>query len=141
MKKVNLSVKWMRKIFSILVLTSSMSISSRAQNSNIPNFQFGVNAGVNLATIKVSGSGVSFSGNRTSLKGGAYGIIKLKDNFSIQPELLYSGLGGKNESYGDTIKLSYLQIPVFARYAVGSTGISLLAGPQIGFLFAAKKWC
>ena len=43
---------------------------------------------------------------------------------------------GDND-YTGTIKLSYLNIPLMAKYYVAE-GFSLEAGPQIGFLLSAK---
>ncbi len=57
------------------------------------------------------------------------------ETFGFQPEFLYSVQGGK--SSGSNFSLSYLNIPVMMRYTF-SPGVSLQAGPQIGFLLAAS---
>jgi hypothetical protein len=73
---------------------------------------------------------------------GAYAEISLSDAFSIQPEVLYSTKGVKGESSEAgqslevTMKLSYIDIPVMAKYYV-TKGFSLEVGPQVSFLLAA----
>jgi hypothetical protein len=65
---------------------------------------------------------------------------KLAAQWSIQPELLYSGQGQQfrvaNEEY--TLALSYLQIPImFQFHATKQFYIDF--GPQIGILLAANQ--
>ena len=68
----------------------------------------------------------------------------ISDKFSFQPELLYSQQGF-NEDFSladltaeNEIKLSYLNIPLMAKYYI-TDGISIVAGPQIGFLLSADN--
>lgn len=96
---------------------------------------FGLRAGINTDEV----------GNQVKI-GPHFGIyynIKTADNFSIQPELLYSvqasqipvNTGANNES---TIEnLSYINIPVMAKLYVAE-GLNVQAGPYFGFLMAAR---
>jgi len=71
------------------------------------------------------------------------------NNFAIQPEIVYSQQGTKltinNYSGNDltsslelTSKLDYINVPIAVKYYV-IEGLSLQAGPQIGFLVSAKE--
>lgn len=79
---------------------------------------------------------------------GATAEFKVAPKFAIQPELLYSMEGGKY-SYelnampfylksSEEVKLSYLNLPIVAKYYVAG-GLSLEAGPQIGYLLKAES--
>lgn len=109
--------------------------------TNAQEVKFGVKAGLNIANL-----GGDFEEN-SSLIGfqiGGLAEIKLSDSFAIQPELLFSAQGTKFEesdefgSYEEKIKLSYLNIPIMAKYYVAPK-FSIEAGPQIGFLLSAKS--
>ncbi|CAM1354821.1 porin family protein [Tenacibaculum insulae] len=108
---------------------------------NAQEVTFGAKAGLNIANV--SGDNVENNDARTSFHVGGVAEIEISDKFSIQPELLYSEQGFKVESeqmgfnVEETLKLSYLNIPVIAKYYVAE-GFSLEAGPQIGFLMSAK---
>ena len=98
--------------------------------------QFGLKAGVNLATITGDVSGDFDS--RTSFHLGILSEIEISEMFSFQPELLYSSQGIKDDIFDEKIKLDYMNIPLMGKYYI-SEGISLEAGPQIGFLLSAKS--
>lgn len=67
--------------------------------------------------------------------GGIANEFILSDKFSIQPELLYAVQGTK--LYSGSLYLQYINLPLLAKYYV-SKPLSLIAGPQVGFLTAAK---
>jgi Outer membrane protein beta-barrel domain len=121
----------MKKII-VLSLFVSLFITSKAQTT------FGFKGGVNLASVKVvvpeAGMSVSTS-NNTSFFLGGYMNHLLSENLSIQPELLYQGMGFKFS--GETLNSNYISIPVVLKYAITSF-INIEAGPQIGFLMSAK---
>ncbi len=97
------------------------------------DISFGAKAGINIANF--SGDAVGNS----SLIGfhiGGTAEIELSDEFSFQPELMYSAQGASFD-FGDS-KLTYLNIPLMAKYYVAE-GFSLEAGPQVGFLLSAKN--
>lgn len=112
--------------------------------------QFGVKGGINLSTI--TGDDTDSFDSRTCFHFGVVLELPLSDNFSFQPELLYSCQGA---DYSDTffeesitslkavvdiegtVKVDYLIIPLMAKYYVAE-GLSLEAGPQAGFLLSAK---
>ena len=72
--------------------------------------------------------------------GGALLEIGVTPKFMLQPEANFSIIGveindGEHEA---TIKLRYLTTPVLAKLNV-SRKVNLFAGPQVGFLLAAKR--
>ena len=112
---------------------------------NAQNIKYGSKIGVNIANI--SGDETDDLNTRTSLHTGAVAEIVISDEFSFQPELLYSAQGAKSD-YSETIdevtfryttvKLEYINVPLLAKYYVAE-GLSLEAGPQVGFLITADR--
>ncbi|MGC6524498.1 MAG: porin family protein [Flavobacteriaceae bacterium] len=99
------------------------------------NITFGAKAGLNFASM--AGDDADGLDGRTSFHLGVTAEIEMSDTFSIQPELLYSGQGYTAD--GDvTGKVDYINLPIMAKFYVAD-GISLEAGPQIGFLASAKS--
>jgi hypothetical protein len=129
----------MKKIVSILCVAGLIATCASAQKSNNASFKYGIKAGVNFASNKITSSAITQSGSLTGLTAGVYGTFALSESFGIQPELLYSEMGGKFSSENINIKLNYLSIPVLAKYSFGTSGFSALAGPQIGLLLSAKE--
>ena len=64
--------------------------------------------------------------------------IAITEKFSIQPEILYSGQGTKNEDL--VVKLDYLTLPIMAKFSVVE-GFSVEAGPYVAYnLISEWKW-
>lgn len=136
----------MKKIlFSILI---SFGAFSAAQA------QFGVKAGLNLATVAQEGAGYSRSDvDGKSIVAPVLGLtyeMNLGDILSIQPELLYTQLGGKNTynvlgtNTESSYRINYLELPVLAKVKFGnenreSTGFYLAAGPWLGYALSGKQ--
>lgn len=98
--------------------------------------KFGVKGGLNLMSV----SGAQTKGkNIVGFHLGGLVAVKLFEQFRLQPELLYSTKGTKEEYYGIEMKtdLSYLDLPIMVRYFVVK-GFSIDAGPQLSYLLAAK---
>ena len=103
-------------------------------NVNAQEIKFGAKGGLNFASI--SGDNTKGIDVVTSFNFGVLSEIPISDKFSFQPELMYSGQG---YSFNDnTIALSYLNIPLMGKYYL-TKGLSIEAGPQIGFLLSAKN--
>ena len=103
-------------------------------NVTAQEIKFGIKGGLNFASI--TGDNTENSDLVTSFNFGVLSEIPISEKFSFQPELMYSGQG---YSFNDnTIALSYLNIPLMGKYYVAK-GLSLEAGPQLGFLLAAKN--
>lgn len=119
----------MKKILLLAVLTVL-----GFTNANAQKIKLGVKGGLNFATV--SGDSTKGIDGVTSFNFGVLSEIPISEKFSFQPELMYSGQG---YSFNDnTIALSYMNIPLMGKYYVVK-GLSVEAGPQIGFLFSAKN--
>ncbi|MBN2744758.1 MAG: PorT family protein [Marinilabiliaceae bacterium] len=136
----------MKKKFFVFAAAVMMTTGAFAQVS------FGVKAGLNLSKLTSEYEGESeTSDNRISAAFGGFMNYQLSDKFSIQPELLISMEGGKNEtsesetmmgqtvSYSseNTTKITFLNIPVMLKANIAN-GLFLEAGPQLGFKMSAK---
>lgn len=108
--------------------------------------RLGAKAGVNFASI--GGDETDDFDGRTSFHVGALVEIPISQKFAVQPELLYSSQGAKEEyssipfggfgiKYENKLKLDYINIPIMAKYYI-SDGLSIEAGPQFGILISAK---
>ncbi len=97
-------------------------------NVNAQEIKFGVKGGLNFAYI--SGDNTDDIDPITDFNFGLLAEIPISEKISFQPELLYSG-------QGSSVALNYLNIPLMGKYYL-TKGLSLEAGPQIGFLLAAK---
>jgi len=131
----------MKKIILTIVTVFAMGISSAQE------IKYGAKAGLNLSTF--TGDVTYFDvKSKTGFHVGGFVEIKIADKFSVQPELLYSTQGGKisfssSDEFSYTndkrdIKLGYLNLPIMAKYYI-IPGLSIEAGPQIGFLLSAKN--
>jgi len=114
-------------------------------SANAQEVKFGAKAGVNLATI---GGDVEDADGRTSFHVGGVAEIMISDKFSVQPELLYSAQGlqseytetifGSDVKFEEKLKLDYINLPIMAKFYVAE-GLSIEAGPQVGFLISAES--
>lgn len=115
-------------------------------NANAQDLNFGAKAGVNFANI--GGDESDDYDGKTGFHLGLVAEIMLTDQFAFQPEILYSAQGaraeetyredGFEEFYEADLKLSYINIPLLAKYYIAE-GLSLQLGPQIGFLVSANS--
>ena len=118
----------MKKI-SLVFLVAALSTTGFAQPP-----KFGIKAGVNFATTNNSVSGAS--GNKLGLNLGVLSHIHLSPEFSLQPEVYYSGQGG---TVGDVdVNLNYINIPVLVQYNFDN-GFRLQTGPQLGLLTSVSS--
>ena len=103
-------------------------------NANAQKIKFGAKGGLNFASV--SGDNSKDKDVVTSFNFGILSEIPVSGKFSFQPELMYSGQGYSFNN--NTIALSYLNIPLIGKYYL-TKGLSVEAGPQVGFLLAAKN--
>lgn len=104
--------------------------------ANAQEIKFGVKGGVNFANLEQDANGSSLTG----FNAGGFAEIKLSEKFTLQPEVLYSTQGSdfSEDGYSDKLKLSYLNVPVMAKFYVIQK-LNVEVGPQIGFLLSAKE--
>lgn len=101
----------------------------------------GVKGGLNVSNLYVDD--VSDENARYGFNLGFYGQVFSSDVFAIQPELLFSTKGAKEEYGGalfdQTIKfnLSYLDLPVLAVFKLGESA-EIHVGPYVSYLLGAN---
>ena len=98
-------------------------------------FEWGVKAGLNLATITKTDEAKM----RAGLHAGVFGEYFVNDFFGIQGELLYSMMGAKGEELGVTFtsQIDYIVLPILAKVYL-MENFSLDIGPQFGYMVSAK---
>ncbi len=128
MSKLNL-FKMKKIIFIVVALL--VSAATYAQEAH-----FGVKAGMNLSNM----TGDDIDGDmKAGIYLGGFVNFKLTEKFALQPELIYSQQGAKNDEGGvdEKLRTDYLNVPIMAKFYV-SEGFNLQVGPQIGFLLKSE---
>ena len=134
-------MKNLRLIISVLIsfmLFSCGTQKNTSKSERSQNVRVGAKAGVNISDI--TGDDVDSFNGRTSFHVGAIAEIPVSNDFSVQPELMYSSQGSdysEEGGYDGKVKADYLNVPVIAKFYVAE-GFSIEAGPQVGFLMSAK---
>ncbi|WP_296383563.1 porin family protein [Winogradskyella sp.] len=119
----------MRLLF-ILVFLSSLSLGAQ-------DHPIGIKIGGNVANL--AGDGTENISSLLNFQAGLFTEITLSENFKIQPELLFSVYGFKQDFEGvSKIRLNYVVLPIMVKWFV-SEAFSLDAGPQVGLLVTAKN--
>lgn len=132
----------MKKLLLSAVALAAFSFTAQAQE-----MKFGVKAGVNFANF--GGSDAGDAKSLTGFHAGALVEYRLTEQFSIQPEVIFSMQGAKTEyqtidsgfnvvTVDSKTKLNYINFPIMAKYYV-IEGLSIEAGPQVGFLMSADE--
>jgi hypothetical protein len=130
----------MRKILTLLVVALLLSSSLLAQKKRWG--YFGLKTGLNISSIKVDDSDESLESKyKTGFVLGGFIKIPVSANFSIQPELLYSSMGGNIDDGIDVyhFRLNYFSIPVLAKFNFCKNKWAALIGPQVDFMIQAKE--
>ncbi|MDB5201563.1 MAG: hypothetical protein JWQ27_972 [Ferruginibacter sp.] len=99
---------------------------------------FGVKAGANISTIKYDPD--LDNGTKVGFHAGGLAHIHLAPQLALQPEVLYSMQGAKNNMLNGKTEftLGYIAVPVMLQYMFDN-GFRIEAGPQVSFLTSAKK--
>lgn len=104
-----------------------------AQKTSASPVRFGLKAGLNISNI--SNSDLN---SKAGFYGGVFANIPVAKDFSVQPEVLYSGMGGKDKSNSNVkLNMDYIAVPVMLQYNL-IPNLYVEAGPQFGFLISAK---
>ncbi|MFH6999221.1 porin family protein [Flavobacterium sp. FlaQc-57] len=106
--------------------------------TNAQQTRFGVKGGLNLTSF--AGGNYYDSKSLVGFQVGGFAEIKIIERLAIQPEVLFSTQGAKQEvgmTDFDT-KLNYINVPVLAKFYI-TKQFTVEAGPQIGFLVSAKN--
>ena len=127
-----------------------LSLALLAGAAGVANAQtgvkYGVKGGFNGSTF--SGSDSKGSEYKAGFAAGAFLNFGVSDNFSVQPEFLYSQKGASVDDFlgnsGTTYKqtLGYLDVPIMFRYNVGEDGKGFFVevGPQGSFLLHQRQF-
>lgn len=122
----------MKKIFLVVVI-AFLAIQGNAQD-----LKFGIKGGINLSNF--TGDDAGDSDMRTAFHLGVLSEYMVSEQFSIQPEVLFSAQGAKFKygKFGDfDAKLSYVSVPVMLKY-YAAPGFNIQVGPQVSFLVDSK---
>lgn len=112
--------------------------------------QFGIKAGMNVSSLSKDAS-MDDAKSKIGFNAGVFMNAPLAENFSIQPELIYSQYGNKSTSTSTytlgnstitskttgSTNLDYLALPVMFQYKA-TPEFYLEAGPEFGMLLSGK---
>ncbi len=104
---------------------------ANAQDSS--NMSFGVKGGLNMSNY----TGDADTDSKIGFFVGGFAEFKVTEKFAVQPELLFSALGAKDNDFDESLNANYILVPVMAKFYV-TEKFNLEAGPQVGFLMSAK---
>lgn len=124
-----LKISNMKKILLFAAFAVFTFISVQSQE-----VRFGAKAGLNLATF--TGDALTGFDTRAGFHIGGLVEIPISEKFSVQPELLYSEKG--SEFFSTELSLSYLDIPIMAKYHI-IKGLSAELGPVASILLNAEE--
>ena len=119
----------MKKVLVVLVASIFAVTAIHAQQP----VTFGLKAGLNVANVHTD-----FDNNydaRIGLHAGGVAHIHLNRNWALQPEVLYSAQGFKDDDV--KWKLDYVYVPLMLQYMFDN-GFRLETGPQLGLMVNAK---
>jgi hypothetical protein len=129
----------MKKMILGAAFAAFLSTQASAQSMAVTTDRttFGIRAGINFQNL----NGKDFAGNDlkndllTGFNAGVNAEMPLGSGFYLQPGVLYSIKGAKNEDLDSKVKLAYIEVPVnFIYKPVLGTGNMLLGfGPYVGF--------
>jgi hypothetical protein len=120
----------LKKVLPLAVVLSLVGSYSFAQ------LRIGPIAGLQMTNL----TGDNDADNAMKLGAHVGGIINLgiTDNFSIEPQVLYSMKGSQSNEDSDLkLNLNYIDVPIHLKFKF-ENGLFLFAGPNIGILLSAK---
>jgi hypothetical protein len=117
----------MKKLVFIPLIVISTSLFAQ-------KFQIGIKGGVNVSNFVGSSFNNVDKKALIGFHGGGFLNLLFGDNFSIQPEAVFSSQGAKftNAGTSQNVKVSYLSIPVLLKFRTDG-GFYVEAGPQVSF--------
>lgn len=128
----------MKNLLSLfLVLLFCSMVTAQNEEDELQPTRAGFKTGFNLANLTGDVENTSL---RVRLHFGAAIEFPVTQEFSVQPEIIYSAQGAKFDIGDEEIKtnLDYLNVPILAKYYVFD-GFSIEAGPQFGLLAVASS--
>ncbi|MCS3529035.1 porin family protein [Chryseobacterium sp. JUb7] len=124
----------MKKLFlGFAIAASSLTFAQEKAKTSTSPVRFGIKAGLNVSSINADDSKA-----KAGIYGGFFANIPVATSFSVQPELLYNGMGAKHKDFSDVrLNLDYISVPVMLQYNV-LPELYLEAGPQFSFAINRK---
>ncbi len=107
--------------FILSLIVTTFILSAHAQN-------FGLRAGVDIATAKADFDGISISDNEAGFYIGAFTKFGVSESFKIRTEANYISVKD----------LDQIQIPILAEIGI-SDKFNIMAGPSFGFLLDSEE--
>ncbi|MDR0754138.1 MAG: PorT family protein [Prevotellaceae bacterium] len=120
----------MKKTIILAITAIVLATGAFAQEKKI---EFGVKAGLNLAQEYTEDANTTA---RIGLHAGVFAEFFISNRLGLQPELLYSMQGGKDNTGTD--KLDYINLPVILKIYVLNRDLSIDVGLQAGYLLSAN---
>ncbi len=125
----------MKRIFTTLVVIAVAFNFASAQI--IPSFQFGVKAGVNIASLQASSSATFATSNRAGYLGGVWARVGAL-GLNFQPEMYVTAKDVDVNTQGGgttTAKFTSLDVPLLVGVKVGAFGVGarFYTGPLVSF--------
>jgi hypothetical protein len=131
----------MKKTILVLALAVGASMAAQAQyRGRGGNVSLGIKAGASLTNIVGTDAFSLLNRNldyRFGFNAGVFANIGFAKLFAFQPEILYSQKGAKAKDFDAGIRLHYIDVPL--AFHVNTDGFFFEAGPQVGFLVAARR--
>jgi hypothetical protein len=127
----------MKKTILLLALAGGVSTAAQAQyRGRGGNVSLGLKAGASLTDFV--GEDAKGFDNRFGFHAGVFANVGFAKLFAFQPEVIYSQKGAHFANNGDAgLRLHYIDVPL--SFHVNTDGFFFEAGPQVGFLVAAKS--
>ncbi len=136
----------MRKIILFLLTGFFLYLNTTAQNPSTDKqkVSLGIKTGTNISRLKLNGKipGLLETNFRTGYVAGAFVNFPVrKSPFSIQPEFLYSSMGGDlltEQNEKQNLRFNYFSVPVLLKYQF-TKKLAAFAGPQVDFIIYGKE--
>ena len=118
--------------------SAAMAVFLMIGTASAQHMNVGIKGGLNLFDIQSDDN--SSNDMKAGIQLGLLGHFHLTETLAFQPEVVFSGQGAKTSSgiLDSKLKLDYINVPLLLQYMFDN-GFRLQAGPQIGFLIAAKS--
>ena len=118
----------MKKVLLLLAIIIMTSIAS----AQVKKFSISPKVGVGNATFTNKEDGAKST--YLSYLLGAQSNYKFTDQVSIGLDAYYTRFGGENDNIGSYLYNDYINVPIYVRYFLPSSGFNFQVGPEIGFL-------
>ncbi|WP_438962949.1 porin family protein [Nonlabens sp.] len=124
----------MKSFYISLIALFLVGTAAQAQE-----FSYGIMGGLNVSKVN-NALGGEFADNKINYHVGLIAEFPQGDKWSFEAAAFYSGEGEQIERNGNvsTIYLRFINVPVHFKYYI-TKGLSVHAGPQVGFLLNAKQ--